>query len=348
MEVVLFIVGMILLMLYLLGAFDLFMYSVLGLNTQELFNKDMYKNIIPNKEINKFFKTNKNFTQKVQKGQEHIKNKKIVICALARNIEKTIPKAIEKALLFGKGFKEHKLVIFENDSSDGTRSKIKEHYGNNDNVILMNCCDLGSCDCKLNINHPKGNGAFRPSRIEKMARFRNLYLDYIKKNFRDYDYMLVYDIDMRGGIYLDGYHSIYGNDNWDVITARGLKVFPGLYGKYNVIFDILAFVPIDEDPRYVSTNDLVEHYRKQQLFKKNNIGDDLIEVNSAFNGAAVYKIKDILDIQYDSNTRCEHIDFHIQLLDKGKKIYIDPSFIIQAGLDNETTYPIKNFINEFR
>ena len=50
----------------------------------------------------------------------------------------------------GKDFMEYKIVIFENDSDDESRVLLKGWMNENENVELMDCCDMGSCDCLLN------------------------------------------------------------------------------------------------------------------------------------------------------------------------------------------------------
>lgn len=304
-----------------------------GINTQKITFPGMYNNNIDQKTIEKFFNIDPYFYDSVNIGKNIIKSKKIAICGLARNVYSISPNFMDKLIQLGIDFKEYKIVIFENDSIDNTRNIIKQYQLYNNNIILLDCCDDGSCDCKLNHIHPKVIGEGSKKRIDKMAYLRNKYLNYIKHNLSDYDYMLVIDIDITGGIYMNGYYSTFSKD-WDVITARGLRQIPGTYGYINSIYDPLAYIPYNDT--YISgyNKDRYSiHYNELKSFIKYNIGDPLIPVKSSFNGIAIYKIKDILDIEYDSKTRCEHIDFNFKLCNKDKHIYIDPSLILQVGND---------------
>ena len=74
----------------------------------------------------------------------------------------------------GKNFKEYKIIIFDNDSTDNTRSLLKKWSKINKNVILLNCCDINNCNCILNINLNNYSWSSK-ERINKMAYFRNKY-----------------------------------------------------------------------------------------------------------------------------------------------------------------------------
>src|SRR5579871_122484 len=132
---------------------------------------------------------------------DKVKKTSIVICGLARDNYDDLQRNIPKIEFLGNLFKSYKVVIFENDSCDGTRELIKSWQQRNPNVILLECPVK---DCKLNETVMYELGILSKSRIDKMAGFRNQYLNYVKQNCRSYDYMLVMDLDFEGSIAYDG------------------------------------------------------------------------------------------------------------------------------------------------
>lgn len=319
----------------------------LGCNIQEYTYPGLYKNDIPKSTLESFYSFNNypKFERSVKDGLNTMKTKTVVICALARNIEKTFPKCMEKIVSLGTDFKNYRIVIFENDSSDKTRDRLTEWTKKNPNIILMEC--PGHRDCKLKMPHPKttSKDLNMNDRMVKMAGLRNKYLDYVKANFSHYDYMVVYDLDSRGGVYLDGYRSVFSKINdWDSVYATGLKPVPVLFGKINVVYDVIAFVEKGNAPMK-NKNDVFSHfYKYQKVAKKSAIDDEPIRVSSAFNGLGIYKMQSVLKAKYDSNTICEHIDFNRSFSNQ----FISPSLILINGIDTETELPIKVAFNWFR
>lgn len=331
---------------------DLLLYGC-GINVQMKTCPEYYKNVITQNDIGKHYRIKEGFSQKVQKGKQHIFDKKVVIALLARDVSTMFDNAVKKTEQLGKQFDDYRIVIFENDSSDDSRVKIKKWARENKKVILLRCCDEGSCSCELKVRQLKVHGALNNKRIKKMAKFRNRCLDYIKKNFRHYDYMIVYDFDTRGGIFMDGFYSSFEDPSqWDIMCAMGLTYAPIFFGKVDIVYDTIAFIPKDHEKSKNKTLQLIQNFLQQQKILKNNtIGDNNVAVTSAFNGLAIYKIKDIIhpDVHYNCRTPCEHLDLHKSMKKIQKhRVFINPSMILISGLDNEPQMPIETFIGWFK
>jgi hypothetical protein len=333
---------------------DLILYG-LRVNTHTILYPHMYEDDIKLKNLKSRYKVTENFTDKVEEGRNIIKNKKVVIYGLARDVSGVIESGLNIVSGLGKGFEDYKIVIFENDSSDNTRDIIKSRAKIDKNIILITCCNEGDCDCKLKMKHPKVDGAMVKSRIEKMAQIRNRCLNYIKENLHDYDYVVSVDLDIAGGIFLDGYVSAFANKNWDVLAARGLHPIPLIHSlsiipsfKPEIIYDAFAFTPFGVDNEYEQKY-YVKHHFVQQELQKNKIGSDPVRVNSAFNGLAIYKMESILpdNVLYGHKTRCEHTDLHISILNNNGRIYLDPSIIINIGLDYRNENPLLTLYKQF-
>jgi hypothetical protein len=65
-------------------------------------------------------------------------------------------------------------------------------------------------------------------------------------------------------------------------------------------------------------------------------------VLSAFNGFCIYKLKDIQDVYYKYGYNCEHVSLNEQLIEKGKKIYID--LILQIYVGHQGPPKLKQFL----
>jgi hypothetical protein len=275
---------------------------------------------------------------------EKIKNDSIIIAGLARNSSNVIEKQIKVAQKLGRFFKEYKIVIFENDSEDGTREIIKKLSKEDENIHLINC-DPYSHDCKLNESILYDMGCFSRYRIDKMATFRNKYMDYIEEHFSDYQYLLVQDFDIEGVLnipdilnVLNSSEDELGNDKlpseeWSALAFNGRSPLPSSLGSITMMYDAMAYCRTKEDLiQSKNKNDgILDLSFKVLDGLRINFTDKPLKVYSAFNGACLYKLKDVVDKRYQLGWSCEHNSLHSQLIDEGKNIFIHPDLKIYVG-----------------
>ena len=151
-----------------------------GFNFHKLFNKKLYECTdlsINTSDCNNNCKLV--IKHRILEGKLKASKSKVVICGLARNIEKLFNILKERLEKTGSYFLDYKIVLFENNSNDNTRNLLKKWSNDNKNVILLECCSLGNCGChlkKLAIDKNK-IGMFETERMRKMALYRNKYLD---------------------------------------------------------------------------------------------------------------------------------------------------------------------------
>ena len=327
---------------------DLILYSV-GINTQLYTRSNYYKEQISSEDLKNYgYREDEDYVSQIRDGREHVGNKRCLFLTLCRDISGAISTSCRNIEHMGSQFEDYRVIVFENDSVDDSREKLKEWEVINSHVTLLECSDLGSRECKLSRKHPKREyGALGHGRISVLTEYRNYCLDYVKKNYPDWDYVVVYDMDMRGGIHLDGFlQTFHNSQDWDVIAARGIKPIPLTWGYCNMIFDSMAFEEIGTTGE--QTN-YIYNFLKQQVYSK-KLGSPYIPVASAFNGLTVYKMLDLVTsgARYEA-TNCEHVSFHRNLRTKGyNRMFINPSLIIQNGLDNETQLPLWTFLSWFR
>jgi len=269
---------------------------------------------------------------RIKMGKKIASESRIVICGLARNDSNIVKSTIERLLFIGLEFKDYRIIIFENDSSDNTRKLIYNISKKYNKIILLDCCDMGSCNCKL--KRRNGYNIGLSERIKKMGFYRDRYLDYIKKNLYDFDYMLVIDFDLDGNTNIDGLFENLSYKNWAGIFLNGKNPLVFTFGLKTVTYDSLAYTDLEDEYKnfninsnkfninYKGLNDL---YRMNIRINKNK--RNLIGVKSAFNGYGLYKIKDILNCKYSGNLRCEHSNLAKCINENEGKMYINRNWL---------------------
>ena len=175
-----------------------------------------------------------------------------------------------------------------------------------------------------------------PKRTERLAFCRNQYLDFIANDSscRDVHYIVVADLDnVDIKITATGIQSCWERGDWDVCCANQ-------EGPY---YDIWAL----RHPLW-SPNDCWEQVGQLRtlglsLFRSTFVSvysrmvriplsAELIEVDSAFGGLAIYKRAVLESVRYrgisSANKEvCEHVPLHQQIKARGGTIVINPSLV---------------------
>lgn len=252
---------------------------------------------------------------------------RVVFASLLRDVENRLPQIIQKVEHMGSMFLDYRVLIVENDSKDKTREILLLWAKQNPKVIILGC---GKNTKECSMKFPKTIGhSVDYTRIKKMVDLRNIYLTEIQKNYNFYDYVIMWDLDIVGNVYLDGVSKTIeyfeNNPYISVICANGIY----RWGPLNLFYDSYATLDLNET-FHIDTKKI--HDIRKGLFEhQHSYGEDLVEVQSCFSGFAIYNMKYLLDLDvyYELNTdnnniECEHTTFHKKL--KGKK-YINPSMI---------------------
>lgn len=239
-------------------------------------------------------------------GSEHFKNSNLILCGLARDIEKNIRNLDKQINTITSCFNKHLIIIVENDSKDNTVNKLlelKEKY----NIILLHP------NLSKNIKERTKGSDFK--RMQKMADLRNVYMDYINKiENNDYQYCIMLDCDLdtiiesnkvkSSGYYFQNYSNI------DMIGCNTLrKCFPN-----NIYYDL-----------YSLGNSLKKIWFLNKFNYNNN---NLIKVDSCFGGFVIYKLSSIIGKKYICKktwygAECEHVTFNKKL-----NVYLNPKMLL--------------------
>ena len=292
------------------------------------------------------FKCQKNcddYNTKVKTGYQTMKNKTLVIGGLCRNIADKIEILQKRVEHLGSFYKDYRCIIFENDSTDGTRNLLKNSCSKNNKIILMDCPEAP--ECKFNEIGATHHGMRSQERMKKMAFYRNRVLDYIKNNYNYFDCVAFMDYDIQGPINSDGVAHSFGSYNeWDSISAYGISSIALTLGS-QFYYDSLAYKDIDN--KYNLSENILDIIPLSLSLRNYKIGDKSFKVKSGFCGLAFYKMyvfNDSRNINYnpkDNNYICEHIILHNNMIENGyDKIFINPNMVLLPGAQgNLSKYP---------
>lgn len=251
-------------------------------------------------------------------GEQNMKSHKAVFVGISRdNVEAILPlvRHIEK---IGDKFQDYRVIIFENDSTDGTKNIFRTWVNVNSKVKLIS----------EDFHNKK-----RPS-IEFLAFLRNKYLEAVSSDeYKDFDIIIPIDMDMKYGIDMRGIlHSFSMIDQWDMSCSNGISSSKG------DMYDAFAFrsknFPYSPQEYYELNKNVNKTYWDDNIKAIQQIYDpkgSLIPVYSCFGGMAIYKKHLFESCVYSSrNEDCEHVALHKCMMEKHKaRLFMNPAQIIR-------------------
>lgn len=259
----------------------------------------------------------------VKIGSRKAKQKSVVICSLLRDAEDKIDDLKKRVEKMGELFRSYRVLIVENDSSDRTREKLLEWAAENPRVTILGCGE-NVRKCELKLPKTEGHSVYH-KRIQKMSKLRNIYLDYISSsNLASADYVIVWDMDILGSVYLDGVLNSLGyleeNSNMQAMCAYGIYS----WGPFTVYYDTYAHQE-EGDEFNIELKYPLDMYNG--LFTRYARGEPPKKVKSCFSGFTIYRASDLSGARYgqpdETNLRCEHSMLHDSL----SGVYMNPSMI---------------------
>lgn len=271
------------------------------------------------------------FKELLKRGSSNTSQSTVVFCGIVRDCALNLQRNISVIEKLGSCFKKYGVLIFENNSKDNTKKVLHRWALKNRNVkVFTNDFD----ESKYNsIAIPKGYSKyFSRRRIQRMADYRNLYLDYLVRNHIKADYLVVVDLDVTA-IDIEGVVSSFGFEKpWDVMAANSKSLSPRLKSRYH---DSYALVP-DGHANVKQTLSSIK--KNQQVWSRLKKNQPPIKVFSAFGGLAIYKWKAIKNVRYEVldnksgqvEVRCEHYSLHRQMIQNGhQNFYLNPNMLIR-------------------
>ena len=231
----------------------------------------------------------------------------VVFLCCARNCAKYINNSINNIHKIGWLFKDYKIFIYENDSTDET-TEIVNNYNKQDKFI---------CIIEKNITNKI------PSRTWRLAYARNCLSKKLQESKYNPDYVIIMDLDDIGANNCDRgiefiKNSIKLKEHWD-------GIFPSLtydiwaFRKENFMINSWDFGPAGR-PKTINYQKVLRAHMNEITPDKNG----LIPVYSCFGGIGIYKYNTYIKGVYCGKNihfritgtnpeDCEHVTFHKSL-----------------------------------
>ena len=252
---------------------------------------------------------------------------------LARNCAKNLQSNISKIETLGNYFADYHIVVYENDSTDGTDELVKSWGTNNPHVLAISEKSEPATLPPLECPYPE-KGILR---IEKMARLRNRIMDEIEQRYQP-DVFCFVDIDIQDFSPTEVIEAIKNAPaDWGGLFGNGIVFWDDDKG-HSVFspmqYDSFAYVAEGDDymqrGNYVVTPEFHPQVAYQMTLALHK--SDYLPCESAFNGIGIYRYDAIRGERYTTLQNealkaincslCEHIGFNRLVRDKGYQLYI--------------------------
>ncbi len=221
----------------------------------------------------------------------------VLVVGIVRDIAAPLRYNIMRMMKISPIFQSYQMFIYENDSSDGTVEVLREaqeRYGAN----RFRFTSQQKIDPYLAVTYS------RTDRYEKMAAFRNQYIQELRKaEYNHVDYVMVFDFDTVGMFSCAQLIRAFQEKEWDALFGMAqINHYPKKDPLYRLThlqtgYDSLAFVSMGG----VSGKTL------RPIIEDD---DPLLQVKSAFNGLAIYPRDILMKVEYSGRGKCEHIRLH--------------------------------------
>jgi hypothetical protein len=265
-----------------------------------------------------------------------------MFAACVRNCESALPGVLDNIGRMAAAYSAAAFVFLENDSTDRSREIVQSWCSAVPEARLLNFDGLARCS---------------PIRTVRLALLRNRYLSILRRDYADFDHLVVVDCDAVNAGPMDpdrfrraveflesdaGHAGVFaGQDGryYDIWALRHAELCPG--DVWEEEFDLIAARRI---ARVEAFNQTV---RKRILVLP--AGAPALEVRSAFGGLGIYKVGHIRNsgqryighklkrVVFDGEFKealwqtCEHVAFNREICDRGGRLFVLPYFINSTG-----------------
>lgn len=211
----------------------------------------------------------------------------------------------------GRRFADYRIVVFENDSRDGTLSALRAWQQESPRVTVLS----------ESLGMPRWSHVPSGERAGQMASYRNRYLEYALKHHADYEYLIVVDLDVAGQWRNAGIADTFGRDGWDMVGSNGIQyqAHAGL-PRYPVQFDAWAFREVGRETAHAYA----------EINPRRYPGDaPLVPLWSCFGGLGVYRMEVFRSGCRYAGGDCEHVLLHRAMRQRGfSRIFLNPRQVV--------------------
>lgn len=188
-----------------------------------------------------------------------------------------------------------------------------------------------------------------PHRTSRLAFCRNLYLQEIRENPAYADVELVAMMDLDGTtshLTRTGIASCFRRTpDWDVCTANCDAPYYDVWALRHPLWSPEdCWKRLEFFEQFGLRRAMLYETLVGALMLRIPRSADWIEVDSGFNGFALYRRAILQHGRYEGKTEdesdvCEHVPFHLELKRAGARIYINPQ-LIASGYRSSVRYPV--------
>ena len=265
---------------------------------------------------------------------------KIIFAGAVQNASKHLPSVLKNLDNISKLASEVGYIFIENDSADTTNADLKAWGSNKSNFNLVSLDGLNQI----------------PVRTVRLEIVRNTYLELIKTDskLRTFDFLVILDMDEVNTYQVDRNNFSDALNFLDNSASRA-AVFANQQGAYYDLWALRSkeLCPVDvwqEVLDYAHNHKVSDEEAFSKTFARRVLNfenyKDPIEVDSAFGGLGIYKMKFILgntnpylgskikvlredsgQLQILRTQICEHVHFHDGIRSQLGSLYIFPSLI---------------------
>lgn len=263
-------------------------------------------------------KTNpQDYYNRVAYGYDLMCNSTAIITGLARDLGPLREYTKARITALGQMFRNYSVILYENDSTDGTTEFLREWYECDHHFRLLISEQLKKARHAQTMEY---------ERTVDMAYYRNRYLSEILENNWGADYLIVVDTDIEGGWSYEGIANSFSYQ-FDVMASNSLIYKKQANGTHRrLFFDAWAFRKLNHDHPHEQPEINVLRYHR---------GESPIKVFSAFGGLAIYNMSQLKKYYRYQSGDCDHPTLHKQMRKDGCHIMLNPS---QITLYNNTDY----------
>jgi len=248
-----------------------------------------------------------------RRGYAAMAKLRVAITGLARDLGPVLPVTIQRIENLCSRFADARIIVYENDSRDETRSELFRWAKINRQVELI-----------TEVRADPVNPASRClARAARMAVYRTRCQEAVLASCAGFDATIIIDFDIQGGFSSDGIATSFGQPGWDFVGSNGL-IYRRQGLRMNALrqYDTWA-LRFDEELTPLSTvaaGGLV--YER---------GRPLVPVTSCFGGLGIYTMEAFRAGRYATDD-LEHATFHRSLRAAGlRRLFLNPSQLVVYG-----------------
>jgi hypothetical protein len=252
------------------------------------------------------------YEAKTLAGLKVAKDTSAVFVAIARNSMPALINTLPLLSMARMPFRESKVFVFENDSTDGTDAVLDE-YARIEAGVTVEHATLGSIDSR----------GFEPERTERLAACRNKCRDWVREHAADTAWTIVLDTDPARGFSPDG---IFNSIGWlaDKMASTNVPEPAGMasYSLYRTADGIAQYDAWAARPNWWRDRREEIGFAWFSGFLP-PVGSPPVAMNSAFGGLCVYRTEAFLAGGY-SGEDCEHVGHHRRMRQAGYQMWLNP------------------------